>query len=162
MKKSVVIAAVFALVAAVSSFAAVSDPNASVTVNATVLPVLSVSVQNTSVSIPAILDTGGDISLGNVTFVSNYKSWKVAFSSLNGGKMVNTDNDVKDVITYTFYADGIISGRLTSEITKGFVAKTKKDGDQYGMAIKYDANAAADYLTSGIYSDTITITVSSN
>jgi hypothetical protein len=159
MKKSVFIA--IALIASVSSFALYAVPvvPSTVTVNGTVLPVLSVQVSNPEVGIKDLLDSGGKIDLGTVTFISNYKAWQVTFSSANAGKMVSTDKEIKDSISYTFIAEGVLEGRLEKEITRSYAAKTAKLGDIYAMLIKYDPNSAVTYLTSGTYTDTITITV---
>jgi hypothetical protein len=164
LKKSVVIAVVFALVAALSSFAVVSDPTvASVNVGGSVLPILSVSVSNPVVNIPALSDTGGSIDLGKATFISNYKSWKISFASTNGSKLKHSDSAISDVINYTFTASGLVSAVSLAGIQSvNLGTKTKKDGDEYAMKIDYSANSAASYLTSGVYTDTITITVASN
>ncbi len=164
MKKSVVLSAVLVLIATVSSFAGVADPNlsSSVSVSGTVLPILSVSVSNPDVRIKELLDSGGTIELGTVTFISNYKTWQVTFASANAGKMVNTDKDISDSISYAFITEGVLEGRLEKELTRSYSAKTAKRGDSYSMFIKYDANSAETYLTSGAYTDTITITVAPN
>ncbi len=160
MKKSVVIAVVFALVAAISSFAATTG---SVAVNGTVLPVLSVAVSNASVTVASLSDTGGTVDLGKATFISNYKSWKVSFSSANGGKLKHSDSAVSDVINYTFTAGSLASNASLSGAKEvNLTTKTAKAGDDYAMSITYGANNSTSYLTSGVYSDTITITVASN
>ncbi len=164
MKKSELIAVVFTLVAAISSFAIVANPTvASVSISGSVLPVLSVAVSNSTVTVASLSDTGGSIDLGKATFISNYKSWKVTFSSANGGKLKHSDSAVSDVIYYNFTAGSMVSNvSLSGAQTVNMTTKTAKGGDEYAMGVVYSANNSANYLTSGVYSDTITITVASN
>ncbi|MCX7027675.1 MAG: hypothetical protein NT061_09380 [Spirochaetes bacterium] len=98
-------------------------------------------------------------SIGNIGVTSNYNSWTIAISSVNGGYLKNTA-DASETATYTMTLGSLASAKsLNTTWTSTAQNKTPKAGTTYALSIAFTASTTTFWQT-GTYSDTLTVTIS--
>ncbi len=154
MKKYALVA-LFAVAVFGMAFAANTTKSGSVGISGTVAEVFTLTV-------PAAYDgtiTNGDVAetwaIGDVVVSSNVKNWTISLSSLNNGQLMNGT----ETIAYTVTLGSLVSDKsLSSAWTSSAQPRTPKAGSAYALSVKF--GPSADYYQAGVYSDTITVTIS--
>ncbi|MGZ3725609.1 MAG: hypothetical protein ACXWQQ_07400 [Pseudobdellovibrio sp.] len=145
---------VAALLTATSTFAATS---ATLVINGTVSAVDSVVIHDNAVNMPIV--AGGTVTAATVDEASNrVGGYKINLHSANASKLVNTTNGTYKT-AYTVSYDGAAAVSLSTTDQTVKTVSSYQATDTSNLVVNVTAFPTA---PSGVYSDTITVSIVSN
>jgi len=154
----------------VLGIAVFADTTASVILSVTVSQKLSVAIAPTTWNI-AINNSGSEINIASqatLTIVSSRKNYTVAFSSANSGVSKAGSEEIPYYIKVdtSSWSGNVVSNalsdyaQLTASKSIVFNNKTPVAGKDFPVGFKVDSYT--ELYVDGVYSDTITITITSS
>lgn len=99
-------------------------------------------------------------NIGNVTVDSNVKNWTISLESANSSRLVLPGDFVvqPEYIAYTVTLGSLAKDvSLSAKWTSGTLGRTAKGGNTYAFSITFGPSDSL--YQAGIYSDTITVTI---